>query len=280
MIRLVAKPVVDEIKATLAKKVSEIKQRRGRAPKLVVVLVGDDPASVIYTTKKGDIAQQLDIYHETLKFPANATPEEVRAAVQNLNVNNSVDGILIQRPLPKTFKETEVLYWVSPNKDVDAFHPENTGRLVLGLSCFQPCTPAGVVRLLKHYSIPFEGKIACVVGRSSIVGKPMAAMLLKENCTIIQCHSKTANLSSLTCQADLVVAAAGKPGLVGSSFIKDGAIVVDVGIHRTTSGKLIGDVLFDEVAPKTSAITPVPGGIGPMTIALLMENTVRAAEIQ
>jgi methylenetetrahydrofolate dehydrogenase (NADP+)/methenyltetrahydrofolate cyclohydrolase len=253
-------------------------RRAGRPPKLSVVLVGQDPASVIYTTKKGEAAAQAGMAHETITFPASATPAEVKSAVDRLNRDDSVDGILIQRPLPKSFREEEVLYWVSPEKDVDAFHPENLGRMVLGLPCFRPCTPAGVMEILKFNQIDPAGKLACVVGRSSIVGKPMAALLLQANATVIQAHSRTPDLASLTRQADLLVVAAGKAALIGAEHVKPGSVVIDVGIHRTSEGKVVGDVRFDEVAAKVSAITPVPGGVGPTTIALLLQNTVLAAE--
>ncbi len=275
---LLAKPVVDGMKKNLSSRIANFHQHSGRVPKLAVVLVGDHPASVIYTTKKGHTAVELGMKHETIKLAASASPQEVHEKIKFLNQDPSVDGILIQRPLPSGFSEEEVLYWVSPEKDVDAFHPENTGRLVLGLPCFKPCTPAGVMKLLDHYGINPSGKIACVIGRSSIVGKPMAALLLQANATVIQCHSKTPHLPSVTSQAELLIVAAGKAGLVDASYVREGAIVVDVGIHRTTEGKICGDVVFDSVAKKASALTPVPGSVGPMTIIMLMENTVWAAE--
>ncbi len=243
-----------------------------------MILVGDDPASTIYTTRKGRQAEACGMMHRTLKFPASVEPKVVRDAIQQLCDDPTIDGILVQRPLPKSFIESEVVHWISPAKDVDAFHPENVGALQLGLPCFAPCTPAGVMSLLKHYSIDVAGKLACVIGRSSIVGKPMSALLLAADATVIQCHSRTQNLAALTRQADLVIVAAGKPQLIGAEHIKPGAVVVDVGIHRDpTSGKVFGDVRFDEVAPITSAITPVPGGVGPMTIHQLLENTCQAA---
>jgi len=273
-----AKPVVEQLRISTQKRASEFLKKYGRSPKLAVVLVGEDPASVIYTRKKGETAISMGMEHVSMTFPHTATPIEVKAAIDRLNQDPGVDGILIQRPLPKTFKEEEVLYWVAPEKDVDAFHPENTGRLALGLPCFKPCTPAGVMELLKHYGINPAGKLACVIGRSSIVGKPMAALLLQADATVLHCHSKTPNLKGIALQADIVVVAAGKPGLIDATYIKEGAVVIDVGIHRTDAGKVIGDVVFDQVAARASAITPVPGGVGPMTIAVLLENTVWAAE--
>ena len=278
MIRLAAKPVTDGMEVLLRTRVTAIRKKLARSPKLAVVIVGENPASVIYVQKKGEKAISLGMESETIRFPVTATPLEVKTAVDRLNQDPSVDGILIQRPLPDGFRENEVLYWVSPEKDVDAFHPENTGRLSLGLSCFKPCTPAGVMTLLKHYEIPVAGKIACIVGRSSIVGKPMAALLLNADATVIHCHSKTINLMALCVQADILVVAAGKPALIDESFIKPGAVVIDVGIHRDASGKVMGDVIYDSVIKKASAVTPVPGGVGPMTIFKLLENTVWAAE--
>lgn len=276
--QLLAKPVVEKIHADIRARAAAFARSTGRRPKLAVVLVGTDPASVIYTTKKGEAALAVGMEHQSVLFPATATPEEVHAAIQNLNMDPTIDGILIQRPLPASFKEEEVLYWVSPEKDVDAFHPLNTGRLHLGLPCFAPCTPSGVMELLSHYQINPAGKLACVIGRSSIVGKPMAALLLQANATVLHCHSKTPDLPAICRQADIVVAAIGKPHAINRSHIKPGAVVIDVGINRTPEGKVVGDVHYSEVAPVSSAITPVPGGVGPMTIATLLRNTVWAAE--
>lgn len=278
MLQILARPVVEKVHSEVATRVAAFKAKAKRTPKLVVVLVGEDPASVIYTRRKGEAAVKVGMEHDTIKFPPTATPAEVKATLDRLNADPAVDGILIQRPLPKSFKEEEVLYWVAPEKDVDAFHPTNTGRLVLGLLAFAPCTPAGVMELLKHYEINPSGKIACIVGRSSIVGKPMAALLLQANATIFQCHSKTPNLPAVCRQADIVVAAIGKPEFIRADHVREGAVVIDVGINRLESGKIVGDVAYDEVAKKASAITPVPGGVGPMTIAILLQNTVWAAE--
>lgn len=278
MLILLAKPVVEEIHSEVRKRADAYLARAKRRPKLVVVLVGEDPASMIYTRRKGEAAVQVGMEHDTVHFPKTAAPAEVKSAIDRLNADPSVDGILIQRPLPKGFVEEEVVYWVSPEKDVDAFHPENTGRLVLGLPSFAPCTPAGVMELLKHYGIDPSGKIACVIGRSSIVGKPMSSLLLQANATVYQCHSKTPDLPSVVRQADIVVAAVGKAQMIGAQHIRDGAVVIDVGMNRLESGKVVGDVAYDEVAKKASALTPVPGGVGPMTIAILLRNTIWAAE--
>jgi methylenetetrahydrofolate dehydrogenase (NADP+)/methenyltetrahydrofolate cyclohydrolase len=278
MLDLLAKPVVEEIHARVAARVGAFKSKSRRTPKLTVVLVGEDPASVIYTRRKGEAAAKVGMDHETIKLPAVSTPQEVKAIVDRLNADPSVDGILIQRPLPKGFREEEVLYWVAPEKDVDAFHPINAGRLTLGLPCFQPCTPTGVMELLKFYKINPAGKLACVIGRSSIVGKPMSALLLQANATVMTCHSKTPDLAKISSQADIIVAAIGKAELVRAEHVREGAVVIDVGMNRTASGKLVGDVAYEEVSKKASAITPVPGGVGPMTIAILLENTIMAAE--
>lgn len=235
MQQILAKPVVERVHNEVAQRVAAFKAKSKRTPKLVVVLVGEDPASVIYTRRKGEAAVKVGMEHDTIKLPATSTPQEVKSIVDRLNADRSVDGILIQRPLPKGFKEEEVLYWVAPEKDVDAFHPINTGRLTLGLPAFAPCTPAGVMELLKHYNIDPAGKIACIIGRSSIVGKPMASLLLQANATIIQCHSKTPNLPAVCRQADLVVAAIGKPEFVRADFVREGAVVIDVGINRLES---------------------------------------------
>jgi len=266
------------MKLDLATRVKSLQNKFGRPPGLAVVLVGEDPASVIYTSKKSSVAEDLGILAHTEKFSADASSEAVFSKVQELNSRKDIDGILIQRPLPKGFVESEVLYWVWKEKDVDAFHPENVGRLSLGLDCFEPCTPSGVIRLLDYYKIKIDGKVACVVGRSSIVGKPMAALLLQRNATVIHCHSKTLDLAEKTRQADILVAAAGKAKLIKGADLKEGAVVVDIGMHRLPDGKLCGDVEFESASRVASAITPVPGGVGPTTIITLMENTVRSAE--
>lgn len=280
MILMTAKPVIQERMNALRIKTAAFQQKTGRLPRLVVVLVGSNPASVIYTRKKEEASLSIGMEHETISMPDTVTPAEVKRVIDGLNQDPSVDGILVQRPLPPTFREEEVLFWISPEKDVDAFHPLNTGKLALGLPCFLPCTPAGIMDLLKYYSINPSGKLACVVGRSSIVGKPMAALLLQANATILHCHSKTFNLKELTSQADILVIAIGKPEIIDRSYVKEGAVVIDVGIHRTSEGKIVGDVHFASVSERTQAITPVPGGVGPMTISMLLQNTLMAAELK
>lgn len=279
MIQLLAKPVVEKVQGQVKSRVSAFVDKHRRKPKLVVVLVGEDPGSVIYTRRKGEAAVFVGMDHATIQFPGTATPHEVQAAVKRLNDDPGVDGILIQRPLPATFREEEVLYWVAPEKDVDAFHPITAGKLVLGMPAFAPCTPAGIIELLAHYNIDPAGKLACVIGRSSIVGKPMGSLLLQKNATLLHCHSKTADLASISAQADIVIAAVGKAEMIQAKHVKPGAVVIDVGINRLTTGKIVGDVAYAEVSEKASAITPVPGGVGPMTIAMLLQNTIWAAEL-
>ena len=278
MLKLAAKPIAESIRTEVSIRAKNFLQTYGRTPKLSVILVGDDPGSVIYTQKKGEMAVQLGMNHETLHFPKEVDPLIVRKTVEDLNHDPLVDGILIQRPLPPQFNEKEVLYWVSPEKDVDAFHPLHAGELLLGLPTLLPCTPAGIMELLRFYQIQPSGKLACIVGRSSIVGKPMASLLLNADATLLHVHRKTPHLQSITKQADILIVAAGRRHLIDSSYVKPGAVVIDVGIHRTESGKLTGDVDFESVSTVASALSPVPGGVGPMTIALLMRNTVQAAE--
>ena len=275
---LLAKPVVEELQRETSTRVAKFVAQAGRKPKLSVVLVGEDPASVIYTRRKGEAAVAVGMDHESIHLPATSKPEEVRQVIERLNRDHKVDGILIQRPLPKSFREEEVLFWVTPEKDVDAFHPSNTGSLVLGLPCFAPCTPSGVMEILRHYGIPVAGKVACVVGRSSIVGKPMSSLLLQADATVIQAHSKTKDLKAAVSSADIVVAAVGKPKMIPGDWIRPGAVVIDVGINRLADGKIVGDVDYESASKVASAITPVPGGVGPMTIAVLLRNTVLSAE--
>ena len=278
MINLAAKPILALRRAELTKKTAALKQKVGRAPHLSVVLVGSDPASQVYVGKKETTAKEIGFTSETILFPENATPSEVFAKIKELNANPLVDGILIQRPLPKQFSEKEAIFWVDPKKDVDCLHPENVGLLVTGDPRFLPCTPAGVMIILEHYQIPVSGKVVCVVGRSAIVGKPLAALLLSKNATLIQVHRSTKNPEELCKLADVVFAAAGAPRLINKNWIKPGAAIIDVGIHRGPDGKLFGDVDAESVKEVASALTPVPGGVGPMTIQVLLENTFLALE--
>ena len=280
MQKLLAKPVAESIQITIRTRTETFIRKHKRIPTLVVVLVGSDPASVIYTTKKNETARGLGFESKTITLPNTATPAHVKSIVEELNQDPRVDGILIQRPLPRGFQESEVLYWVTPEKDVDAFHPIHAGRLFLDIPSFQPCTPAGVMALLDYYKIIPAGKIACVIGRSSIVGKPMAALLLKADATVLQCHSKTPDLRAMTRQSEILVVAAGKMRLIDRSYIRPGTVIIDVGMHRDAQGKLAGDVNYEDVLPLVSAITPVPGGVGPMTITVLLQNTITAAELR
>jgi len=248
-------------------------------PKLVVVLVGEDPASQTYVRSKGKKCQDLGLLSETVLLPATITEDELIQRVHALNKDKSVHGILIQLPLPAGVNKNRVLREIDPKKDVDGLHPENQGRLFQGEPRFLPCTPAGVIEILKFHSIPIEGAKATVIGRSEIVGKPVGQLLLMNNATVQMCHSKTRDLKRETAAADILIVAMGKPGFVQAEMVKEGAVVIDVGIHRI-DGKLVGDVDFASVSPKASAITPVPGGVGPMTIAMLMKNLIHAASLQ
>lgn len=276
--RLTAKPLLETLRENQKKRVDQFFKKMGQKPKLAVVLVGDDPASMIYTQSKGKKAEAIGMEHLSIRFPKDVSPTEVHQRIQELNQDPSVHGILIQRPLPKQFDEDEVLYWVSQKKDVDVFHPENAGKVFLGMGGLKPCTPYGIMKLLDFYQIDVSGKVACVIGRSSIVGKPIASLLLQANATVIQCHSKTKDLKKWTSQSDLLIVAAGRQGILKRDFFKEGAIVVDVGIHRDKDNKICGDVNPNELG-EVSAVTPVPGGVGPMTIAMLLENTLTAAEL-
>jgi methylenetetrahydrofolate dehydrogenase (NADP+)/methenyltetrahydrofolate cyclohydrolase len=242
------------------------------------VLVGDDPASQVYVRNKAKASAEVGINSFQHRPPATITTEELLGLVRELNENNDVHGILVQLPLPDGIDETAVLEEITPAKDVDGFHPYNMGRLMIGNPGLRPCTPYGIMRLLASTGVELSGKKAVVIGRSNIVGKPMAMMLLKENATVTICHSRTKDLPEVVRGADVVVAAVGRAEMVTGDWIKDGAIVIDVGMNRNDAGKLVGDVEFESASKKASYITPVPGGVGPMTIAMLLKNTVEAAE--
>jgi methylenetetrahydrofolate dehydrogenase (NADP+)/methenyltetrahydrofolate cyclohydrolase len=277
MILMKAKPLIESRREILKDKTAALIQTLGRAPCLAVILVGNDPASGIYVSNKARAAESIGFQSETFTFDENTPPQKVYELVQKLNESPEIDGILIQRPLPKNFIEEEVMFWVLPEKDVDCLHPENIGLLVTGNPRFLPCTPAGILLLLDYYHFSVEGKTSCVIGRSNIVGKPLASMLLSHNSTIIQIHRSTKNPAQLCKQADFVFVAAGSKHLVQKDWIKEGAVVIDVGIHRNEDGKLCGDVKADEIETIASALSPVPGGVGPMTIQVLLENTFSAA---
>lgn len=269
------------LRTDLTAKVAALKATRGITAGLAVVLVGDDPASHVYVRNKGKqcVAVGMNSFEHIL--PANTTQSDLLALVQQLNNDKAVDGILVQLPLPAHLDAQEVINTIDPLKDVDGFHPVNVGKLSVGLQGFVPCTPLGCLKLLQHY-VPqdLSGKHAVVIGRSNIVGKPVAALLLAQNCTVTIAHSKTKDLQALCRTADILVAAIGKPHFVKADWVKDGAIVLDVGINRLDNGTLVGDVDYAAVAPRTIAITPVPGGVGPMTIACLLENTFQAALVR
>ena len=267
--KLISTQIKDELKA----EVTELKEK-GVVPCLAVIQVGNDPASSVYVNNKKKACAYIGIESKAFELEETITQEELLALVEELNQDQSVNGILVQLPLPKHIDENAVIHAIAPEKDVDGFHPETVGNMCIGSAGFLPCTPAGVIQLLKRSNIQIEGKECVVIGRSNIVGKPMAMLLLRENGTVTITHSKTKDLKEVTKRADILVAAIGKPRFVTSEYVKDGAVVIDVGIHRNENNKLCGDVDFDDVIGKVSAITPVPGGVGPMTIAMLMNNCV------
>lgn len=254
--------------------------KKGIKPGLAVIIVGDDPASRVYVNNKKKACEKVGFLSKEFALPATTTQEELLALVNELNEDKEINGILCQLPLPKGLDEKAVIEAISPLKDVDAFHASNVGKIMIGDYDFLPCTPAGVMEMLHSYNIPVEGKKCVVIGRSNIVGKPMAMLLLHENGTVTITHSRTKNLKEVTKRADILVAAIGKPKFVTADMVKEGAVVIDVGMDRDENGKLCGDVDFENVKEKCSAITPVPGGVGPMTIAVLMKNTLKACKIQ
>ncbi len=272
------KLMATETREEVAGKVAKLKEQ-GICPGLAVILVGEDPASQIYVRNKEKACEAAGIYSLTLRLPESTTQEALEEKIQELNDDPKIHGILVQLPLPSQLNETEALAAIRPEKDVDGFHVQNAGKLFTGQEGVVPCTPKGAMEMLKRTGIDLSGKEAVVIGRSNIVGKPMAMLLLNANCTVTMCHSRTANLSEHTRRADILVAAVGKPHFVTADMVKPGAVVIDVGINRV-DGKVVGDVDFDAVREVASWITPVPGGVGRMTIAMLMENTVEAAERQ
>ena len=270
------KQISKEIKDELKIEVEHLKQQ-GREICLAVVQVGNDPASTVYVNNKKKACAYIGIRSESYELPETITERELLELVERLNADEKVNGILVQLPLPKTLNEDKILRAISPEKDVDGFHPVSVGRLWLGEKGFLSCTPAGIIQLLKRSGISIEGKECVVVGRSNIVGKPMAALLLRENATVTIAHSKTRNLKEVTKRADILIAAVGQQQMIDDTYIKEGAVVIDVGMHRNAQNKLCGDVDFEKVKEKASAITPVPGGVGPMTIAMLMNNCLETA---
>jgi len=264
----------EEIKSTVNKR----KERGERVPGLAVIIVGEDPASQVYVRNKHKACEEVGFLSRIYRLPAETQENELVALVQELNQDEAIDGILVQLPLPKHLDDKAVIAHIDPAKDVDAFHTFNVGKIMLGEPGFAPCTPAGIMELLKAYDISPAGKECVVIGRSNIVGKPMAMLLLHANGTVTVAHSRTQNLSDVTRRADILVVAIGKAKFVTADMVKDGAVVIDVGMNRDDAGKLCGDVDFDAVAPKCSFITPVPGGVGPMTITTLLKNTLFSAE--
>ncbi|MEE3473736.1 MAG: bifunctional methylenetetrahydrofolate dehydrogenase/methenyltetrahydrofolate cyclohydrolase FolD [Ruminococcus sp.] len=274
------KKVSAEVKERVRQQTLQLKNDYNITPGLAVVIVGDDPASRVYVNNKKKACEVVGFKSEEYALPAKTTQEELLDLVKTLNTKEDINGILVQLPLPKHLDDKAVIEAIDPKKDVDAFHAVNVGKIMLGEYDFLPCTPAGVMEMLHSYDIPVEGKECVVIGRSNIVGKPMGMLLLHENGTVTICHSRTKNLAEVCRRADILVAAVGIPKFVKADMVKDGAVVIDVGMDRDENGKLCGDVDFENAKDKCSFITPVPGGVGPMTISTLMKNTLKACKLQ
>ncbi|QIN83264.1 bifunctional methylenetetrahydrofolate dehydrogenase/methenyltetrahydrofolate cyclohydrolase FolD [Rubrobacter tropicus] len=270
------KATAAEIKAEVAAGIEEL-EAAGRSVRLDVVLVGDDPASATYVGGKEADASQVGMASRVHRFPAGVTQQRLTDLVDELNHDPAVSGFIVQLPLPEGLDPLPLISRIRPEKDVDGLNPESAGRLSMGLPSLMPCTPHGIIQLLRRHDLPLEGREAVVLGRSNLVGKPMAQLLLRENATVTVCHSRTRGLAEVASRADILIVASGQREMVGAEHVKEGAVVVDVGIHRKQEGGLAGDVRFDEVEPKASAITPVPGGVGPMTRAMLLHNALQAA---
>ena len=273
------KELAKNIRLKLKDEVTELKNADIK-PKLAVIMVGDDKASKVYVRNKSNACEDLGIEYEEHILPASTKLEELLELIEKLNNDEAIHGILVQSPLPEGLDSNVAFRTISPKKDVDGFNPINVGKLSLNQDCFVSCTPFGIIKMLEAYSIPIEGTHAVIIGRSNIVGKPLAKCLLNKNATVTVCHSKTKNLKEITSKADILVAAIGKPKFVTEDMVKEGATVIDVGINRMDDGKLLGDTDFENIKDKVSYITPVPGGVGPMTIAMLMHNVVKAAKQQ
>jgi len=269
--------IAQDIRNEVRQSALEFKEKTGIVPGLAVVLVGKDPASQVYVGKKAKACAEVGFLSREYKLPAETSEAKLLSLINDLNKDHLIHGILVQLPLPKHISTERIIAAIDPVKDVDGFHPYNVGGLVSGTPLFVPCTPRGIMELIARTGIALSGKEAVVVGRSNIVGKPIALLLLAQNATVTICHSKTKNLQDVTSRADVLIAAIGKPHMIKANMVKNGAVVIDVGVNRLENGKLAGDVDFNEVAPKASFITPVPGGVGPMTIAMLMKNTLDAA---
>lgn len=272
------KEISAAIRAELREKCTAFVAKRGYAPGLAVVIVGEDPASQVYVRNKARACEEVGFYSEVHRLPAETTQDELNTLIDRLNAAQNIHGILVQLPLPRHLDAEAVTLRIDPHKDVDAFHPYNAGKILLGDPVFLPCTPAGIMELLRRSGIDPAGKRCVVVGRSNIVGKPMALLLLAANGTVTVCHSRTVGLADLTREADILVSAVGRPNFITADMVRPGAVVIDVGMNRDASGKLVGDVDFPSVAPLCSFITPVPGGVGPMTITMLLRNTLVAAK--
>lgn len=278
--RIDGKEVSLFIKDRIKNETAQLIKNTGITPGLAVILVGDDSASHVYVRNKKLACEYCGFYSQSFELPKETTEDQLLELICELNKNDKIDGILVQMPLPAHINPDTIINAILPEKDVDAFNPENVGKIMLGEYSFLPCTPAGVMELLKYYNIDVSGKECVVIGRSNIVGKPMAMLLLHENATVTICHSRTKRLADVTRRADIIVAAVGKAGFVTADMVKEGAVVIDVGINRNADGKLCGDVDFDAVEKKASYITPVPGGVGPMTISMLMQNTLTSAKLK
>jgi len=272
------KLVSSEIRLEISQETAEFIQKTGIQPHLVVIIVGNDAASMTYVKNKKKACEDVGFKSTVIELPLETTEGELLDRIQELNDDLTVHGILVQLPLPKHIDEQKVINTISVKKDVDGFHPYQVGALVSGLPCLKPCTPSGVIELLKAYNIEMTGRHAVIVGRSHIVGKPLIQLLLDENATVTVCHSRTQNLAEFTKSADILIVAIGRAHFITADMVKEGAVVVDVGINRLETGKLVGDVLYDDVFEKASYVTPVPGGVGPMTITMLLKNTLKAAK--
>lgn len=271
------KELVSSVREQFRQEVAEL-AKQGVQPGLAVVLVGDDQASAVYVRNKAKACEEAGIYSEVHRLPAETSQDELLKLIDQLNQNAKINGILVQLPLPKHIDEDTVIDAISVEKDVDCFHPVNVGNLMIGKGDFLPCTPSGIIEILKRMNVEIAGKHAVVVGRSNIVGKPMAMLLLQENATVTICHSKTPDIGAVTSQADILVVAVGRAKMIKAEHVKPGAVVIDVGMNRLDTGKLAGDVDFDDVLDKAGMITPVPGCVGPMTITMLLKSTITAAK--
>ncbi len=278
MIRMDGKAVSSHVRETIKTETADFIAQTGVTPGLAVVIVGNDPASTVYVRNKHKACLEVGFRSFAYELPEDTTEETLLALIEELNQNKEVHGILVQLPLPKHIDESKILLAINPDKDVDAFHPYNVGKIMIGNYRYLPCTPAGVMEILKYYNISIEGKECVVVGRSNIVGKPQAMLLMEQNGTVTVCHSRTRELAAVCRRADIIVVAIGRARFLTRDMVKEGAVVVDVGINRLSDGKLVGDVDYEAVAEIASAMTPVPGGVGPMTITMLMKNTLAAAK--